>query len=75
MKKNIALLLLSSLIGLTVILSACEPAIPHSIERRKDCISCHALDGIRPYPKWHAKRGFGNEVCLNCHELKIKASN
>jgi len=73
MKRKIIIVFLSCFIVLSVILSACEPVIPHSIDERKDCLSCHNLTGIKPYPNWHFKREYKNDVCTNCHELKINS--
>ncbi len=69
MKKRIALLCLGGLLGLTIMLSACAPAVPHTTEGRNDCISCHGLAGVKPYPKWHAERVSGNDACVNCHKF------
>ncbi len=69
MKKRLALLYLGGLMGLTVMLSACEPAIPHPSVGWNDCISCHGPQSTKPYPKWHAERVGGNDTCLNCHKF------
>ncbi len=63
-------------VGLLVVslaLSACGPAVPHSLEGRSDCLSCHGQNGVKPYPEWHAERGLGNDVCVKCHELAADA--
>ncbi len=75
MKKRLVLVCLSGLMGFTVLLSGCAPAIPHPTEGRKDCISCHSRDGIKPYPQWHAERVSGNDACMNCHKSAGKASS
>ena len=70
MKKKLVLLCLACLIGLTVALSACGPAIPHPIEGRADCTACHGPQGVKPFPNFHVKRGFGNDDCTRCHHLQ-----
>jgi len=70
MRKILACLILGCLIITLVVVSACVPAIPHSIEGRPDCISCHSQNGVKPYPEWHAKRELGNDACASCHSLK-----
>lgn len=75
MKRRLSLLCLVGLMGLTVMLSACAPAIPHQTEGRRDCISCHGLAGVKPYPKWHAERAGGNDACVNCHKLSSDISS
>jgi len=75
MKKRLTLLYLSCLVSFILILSACEPAIPHTLDGRKDCNKCHNLNSDKPYPNWHAKRGLGNDDCTNCHDVKNKTDN
>ncbi len=41
------------------------PFIPHVLVGRKDCLSCHALGGVKPMPENHVGRN--NDICLNCH--------
>ncbi len=74
LKKMFALLCLGFLMGLTVVLSACEPEIPHPIEGRSDCISCHGQNGVKSYPKFHAERGYDNDACTKCHKLASNTS-
>ncbi len=77
MKRKLMSLSLAGLLGFTVVLSACEPAVPHPIEGRGDCISCHGTNGVKPYPQWHAERTSevrGNDTCMNCHKLAANAS-
>jgi hypothetical protein len=69
MKKRSALLLLGVVIAAAAAVAACEPAVPHAIEGRADCISCHGTDAVKPYPKFHADRGYANSVCTNCHKV------
>ncbi len=61
--------------GLFVVVAAtlysCTPAIPHAIDAKRDCLSCHALTKPHPYPAWHATHGFDNDECGHCHDLKI----
>lgn len=71
MKKKLAVLALGGLMGFSVIVSGCAPAIPHVLEGRKDCVSCHAQNGVKPYPKWHFKKQFDNGKCADCHKVKI----
>ena len=79
MKKWIVSLILALLIlgGVAVAVvpwsSFSEPPVPHSIEQRSDCTGCHALDGVKPYPSWHAKRAFDNDACLGCHKVALEA--
>jgi predicted CXXCH cytochrome family protein len=42
------------------------PGVPHQIEGNASCLSCHAADGVKPYPKDHAGRKA--EFCLSCHQ-------
>jgi nitrate/TMAO reductase-like tetraheme cytochrome c subunit len=42
------------------------PAIPHSVEGREDCLACHGLDGIQPFPADHAGRT--SATCQACHK-------
>ncbi len=74
MKRGFALLCASCLIALAVTLNGCGPAIPHPIEGRGDCTSCHGQNGVKPYPQWHAERGLGNDACARCHELTVNAA-
>ncbi|HEX9015234.1 MAG TPA: hypothetical protein VF960_04435, partial [Chloroflexota bacterium] len=60
---------------LTILLSACEPAIPHPTTGWNDCISCHGQNATKPYPKWHAERGLDNGSCVSCHKFASAASS
>ncbi len=73
MKKRIALLIVGGLVILGGVLSACEPAIPHQIEGRVDCISCHGPNGVKPYPKFHEDRAYENADCTSCHKVAAGA--
>lgn len=68
MKNKALFFVLLGALSLAVILISCAPSIPHSVEARKECITCHGNTGIKPYPAWHAKRGYKNEDCSRCHE-------
>jgi hypothetical protein len=72
--KGLPLTLLGALI-LTVILISCAPSIPHSVESRKECITCHGSNAAKPYPAWHASRGYTNDDCSSCHEPKTEDRN
>ena len=39
--------------------------VPHAIEGREACDTCHGLEGMSPYPRDHAGRP--NESCTVCH--------
>ncbi|MCG3208796.1 MAG: hypothetical protein FOGNACKC_02408 [Anaerolineae bacterium] len=43
-----------------------RPPIPHTIEGREDCLACHGLDSIKPFPENHKSRPV--EKCQNCHK-------
>jgi nitrate/TMAO reductase-like tetraheme cytochrome c subunit len=49
------------------------PPIPHSLEGREDCLVCHGLDGIKPFPADHARRT--PVMCPACHELQGEEEN
>ena len=42
------------------------PAVPHPIEGREDCLICHDIGQIQPFPADH--EGRANDTCLACHE-------
>lgn len=44
-----------------------SPAIPHPLEGRANCITCHGPEGFRPYPANHAGRPV--ESCTGCHKV------
>jgi hypothetical protein len=70
MKKKLLILCTVLLIGIVLALSACSgPPVSHQLEGRQDCTSCHGLDQVKPYPKFHEDEGFSNEDCNNCHEF------
>ena len=51
------------------VLSSCEtPSIPHPPDGRQDCLSCHSRTAPDPYPHGHAKKGYTNDKCLDCHK-------
>lgn len=43
-----------------------RPSIPHTLEGREDCLFCHSLNGIKPFPANHEDRSV--EKCQNCHK-------
>jgi nitrate/TMAO reductase-like tetraheme cytochrome c subunit len=45
-----------------------RPEILHPVEGREDCLLCHSLDGIKPFPANHEDRSV--EKCQNCHKPK-----
>lgn len=56
---------------LSVLLVGCgagAPAIPHMVEGRQDCLSCHAqgVQGARKIPADHT--GLPNDRCEACHK-------
>ncbi len=67
MKKRVLGFVLVGFMSVLPIVSACEPAMTHSIDGKVDCVSCHGLNGVKPYPKFHADRGYTNSVCTSCH--------
>jgi hypothetical protein len=42
------------------------PSIRHTLEGREDCLFCHNLDGIDPFPENHEDRPV--ERCEGCHK-------
>ncbi len=44
-------------------------SIPHPIEGRDDCLLCHGLDGVKPFPADH--EGRTTETCLSCHQVVL----
>jgi hypothetical protein len=43
------------------------PDVPHPTEGREDCLVCHGLGQVQPFPADH--EGRNNESCLGCHEI------
>ena len=44
------------------------PSIPHLVENQQDqCLDCHSLDSIAPYPDYHAE--WTSDTCLFCHQM------
>jgi ABC-type oligopeptide transport system substrate-binding subunit len=60
---------------LAALLSSCAPSVPHSVAERKECVTCHGNAGVKPYPAWHAKSGYGNDDCSGCHRVKVTDRN
>jgi len=52
--------------------SGVPKAIPHPIEGRADCLSCHA-SGAQAVPASH--KGRTNETCQSCHKMDATASS
>ncbi len=46
--------------------SAPASAIPHPLEGYEDCITCHNIGGMKPFPADH--EGFTKETCTTCHK-------
>jgi mono/diheme cytochrome c family protein len=42
------------------------PQVPHTLEGRSDCLLCHDLGGLKPFPEDHAQRT--SDICLICHK-------
>lgn len=42
------------------------PLIPHTLEGRDDCLLCHGLDGMKPFPADH--EGRTSVMCQACHK-------
>lgn len=61
--------ILALVIGLAVVAQPAfaQPAVPHSLDGRSDCLSCHGPDKMKPQPADHAGRP--NESCLACHQV------
>jgi hypothetical protein len=43
-----------------------RPRIPHTLDGRDDCLVCHNLDGIKPFPADHEGREL--DKCQVCHK-------
>ena len=41
------------------------PSITHDVEGRENCLMCHALDAMSPFPENHAD--WPDSTCLSCH--------
>jgi hypothetical protein len=75
MKKTGLAIIISGTLVLAAVLAACAPPIPHAVEARMECTSCHGSDGVKPYPSWHAKRGYKSDDCASCHDAKVSNHN
>lgn len=42
------------------------PAIPHTLQGRENCLTCHGENGIKPFPADHVGRS--NGICTTCHQ-------
>lgn len=60
--------ILALAIGLAVVArpAFAQSTVPHSLDGRSDCLSCHGSDKMKPPPVNHAGRS--NESCLTCHQ-------
>jgi hypothetical protein len=45
------------------------PAVPHPVEGREDCLACHDIGQVKPFPEDHAGRT--SDSCVMCHECAI----
>lgn len=45
--------------------------IPHSLEGKTNCVSCHDTGGMIPFPADH--EGRANDTCQSCHVLAVSA--
>ena len=50
--------------------SLAPPGIPHEIEGREDCLQCHDLTGIQPFPDDHVGRT--SNICTTCHQPSLE---
>jgi hypothetical protein len=55
---------LSALLG-TAAMADGVPAIPHTLEGRSACLTCHGADKMKPVPADHAGRA--DATCTGCH--------
>jgi nitrate/TMAO reductase-like tetraheme cytochrome c subunit len=46
--------------------TAGPPSIPHTLDGRDDCLLCHNLDGVKPFPADH--EGRTSDMCQACHK-------
>lgn len=51
--------------------AADPPEIPHELEGRDDCLLCHKLDGVKPFPADH--EGRTSETCQACHRPQVES--
>jgi len=70
MKKSRLVLILAGLLISVLVLAFRAPSIPHPIEGKQKCVTCHAAKAIKPFPAWHEKRGYTNDDCSDCHSMK-----
>ncbi len=72
MSRRVVQLLAVCSMAATVMLSGCAtPPVPHLIQGRSDCLSCHGQNGVKPYPAWHAERALSTDVCTTCHKAAV----
>ena len=56
---------LGALMGATALAKDGVPAIPHSLEGRSACLTCHDIGKMKPMPADHAGRA--EATCTGCH--------
>ncbi len=63
----VAAVILGGLVLLWPMQAFAQPGIPHPIDGREDCLSCHdsGASGIPQIPESHAD--YDNDVCQGCH--------
>jgi hypothetical protein len=44
--------------------------IPHTLEGREDCLACHDLEGMVPFPEDHEERKVS--TCQACHQSEAQ---
>lgn len=70
MKKKLVVSMITFLFGGAIIISACAPAIPHTLDERHDCLECHQSGAVHPYPEAHSEKDLDNSSCKNCHQTQ-----
>ncbi len=46
--------------------ASATPRVPHELQGREECLSCHGPKGLRPVPASHDGRG--KDSCMGCHQ-------
>jgi hypothetical protein len=44
------------------------PPVPHPVEGREDCLACHDIGQVKPFPADHAGRT--SDSCTMCHQIQ-----
>ncbi len=65
-RTGFALALLLCLLMVMTGTAAAQPRIPHTLDGRDNCLSCHGPQGVKPVPADHAGRT--NDMCRACHQ-------